>query len=202
MKRIAIFLLSVTTAILAFSQNIKTISKQRPLYMDLIGLERCNAKKDLIFIEIFRRKYTKAVNYNTSVLALILDKKKKWRGEIVRYSYEIADSVHIQNVNKEKIEIPGTWNNTWKEIRKKKYHKMPSLTPFFVKNNKQINVFFGDGGFYSCDYYDRFGHHSTSCTEPQFYLDFCTEHGIPCEPIIRFLEYIKLMDSEFSFDIP
>ena len=78
---------------------------------------------------------------------------------------------------------------------------MPSLTPFFC-NNKQINVFIGDGDFYACDYYDRFGHHSTSCTEPQFYLDFCNERGIPCEPIIKFLEYIKLMDSEFSFDIP
>ena len=39
--------------------------------------------------------------------------------------------------SKQKIEIPETWNKTWKEIRKKKYHKMPSLTPFFC-NNKQI----------------------------------------------------------------
>ena len=201
MKRITLFLLSVTTAILAFSQNIKTISKQRPLYMDLVGLERCDAKNDRIFIEVFRRKHSKAVNYNTSILALFLDKKGKWRGEIVRYSYKIADSIHIQNVNKQKIEIPETWNKTWKEIRKKKYHKMPSLTPFFC-NNKQINVFIGDGDFYAFDYYDRFSHHSTSCTEPQFYLDFCTERGIPCEPIIKFLEYIKFMDSEFSFDIP
>lgn len=201
MKRIAIFLLSVTTAILAFSQNIKTISKQRPLYMDLVGLERCDAKNDRIFIEVFRRKHSKIVNYNTSVLALILNRKGKWRGEIIRYYYDISDSINIKNINKEKIEFSESWDKTWETIQKKKYLKMPSLTPFFC-NNKQINVLIGDGDFYACDYYDRFGHHSTSCTEPQFYLDFCNERGIPCEPIIKFLEYIKLMDSEFSFDIP
>ena len=201
MKRIAIFLLSVTTAILAFSQNIKNHSKQRPLYMDLIGLERCNAKKDLICIEIFRRKHSKIVNYNTSVLALILDRKGKWRGEIIRYYYDISDSINIKNINKEKIEFSESWDKTWETIQKKKYLKMPNPSSF-VRNNSQIDVFFGDGGFYVVYYYDRFGHHKIDCTEPQFYMDFCTEHGIPCEPIIKFLEYIKLMDSEFSFDIP
>ena len=125
MKRITLFLLALTSAILAFSQNIESHSKQRPLYMDLIGLERCDAKNDRIFIEVFRRKHSKTVNYNTSILALFLDKKGRWRGEIVRYSYKIADSIHIQNVSKQKIEIPRSWDKTWEKIRKKKYHKMP-----------------------------------------------------------------------------
>ena len=201
MKRIAIFLLSVTTAILAFSQNIKSHTKQRPLYMDLIGLERCDGERDSICIEIFRRKHSKTVNYNTSVLALILDRKGKWRGEIIRYNYDISDSINIKNINKEKIEFSESWDKTWETIQKKKYLKMPNPSSF-VRNNSQIDVFFGDGGFYVVYYYDRFGHHKIDCTEPQFYMDFCTEHGIPCEPIIRFLEYMKLMESEFSFDIP
>ena len=36
--------------------------------MDLIGLERCDGERDSICIEIFRRKHSKTVNYNTSVL--------------------------------------------------------------------------------------------------------------------------------------
>lgn len=201
MKRIVLFLLSVTASILAFSQNIESHSKQRPLYMDLIGLERCDGERDSICIEIFRRKHTKVVNYNTSVLALILDRKGKWRGEIVRYSYKIADSVHIQNVNKQKVEFSISWNKTWEKICRKKYHKMPDINSF-IRKNKQINVLFGDGSFYVGYYYDRFGHHEIDCTEPQFYLDFCNERGIPCKPIRRFLKYMKLLDSEFSFDIP
>ena len=94
-----------------------------------------------------------------------------------------------------------SWDKTWETIQKKKYLKMPNPSSF-VRNNSQIDVFFGDGGFYVVYYYDRFGHHKIDCTEPQFYMDFCTEHGIPCEPIIRFLKYMKLMESEFSFDIP
>ena len=201
MKRITLFLLALTSAILAFSQNIKSHSKQRPLYMDLIGLERCDGERDSICIEIFRRKHSKIVNYNTSVLALILDRKGKWRGEIIRYYYDISDSINIKNINKEKIEFSESWDKTWETIQKKKYLKMPNPSSF-VRNNSQIDVFFGDGGFYVVYYYDRFGHHKIDCTEPQFYMDFCTEHGIPCEPIIRFLKYMKLMESEFSFDIP
>jgi hypothetical protein len=201
MKRITLFLLALTSAILAFSQNIESHSKQRPLYMDLIGLERCDGERDSICIEIFRRKHSKTVNYNTSVLALILDRYGKWRGEIVRYSYKIADSVHIQNVNKQKIEFSQSWDKTWEKICRKKYHKMPDINSF-IRKNKQINVLFGDGSFYVGYYYDRFGHHEIDCTEPQFYLDFCNERGIPCKPIRRFLEYMKIMDSEFSFDIP
>ena len=155
----------------------------------------------MICIEIFRRKHSKIVNYNTSVLALILDRKGKWRGEIIRYYYDISDSINIKNINKEKIEFSESWDKTWETIQKKKYLKMPNPSSF-VRNNSQIDVFFGDGGFYVVYYYDRFGHHKIDCTEPQFYLDFCNERGIPCEPIIKFLEYIKLMDSEFSFDIP
>lgn len=201
MKRITLFLLALTSAILAFSQNIESHSKQRPLYMDLIGLERCDGERDSICIEIFRRKHSKIVNYNTSVLALILDRKGKWRGEIIRYYYDISDSINIKNINKEKIEFSESWDKTWETIQKKKYLKMPNPSSF-VRNNSQIDVFFGDGGFYVVYYYDRFGHHKIDCTEPQFYMDFCTEHGIPCEPIIRFLKYMKLMESEFSFDIP